>query len=147
MILQKLFSSSSAAAEVLSAKDKQVAPKIIRGRTHVAQVKQQGVHESIIRNVKFSFRSWEFDPMDLQNPFPSNEGSVHVWQGDEDGVVSVALHLYIAQRLPWIHYHEVSGSGHLLLYVDGVCDALIKAMLTGHKYDKKSRMNCFLSLS
>ncbi|XP_038701240.1 uncharacterized protein LOC119998094 isoform X2 [Tripterygium wilfordii] len=132
---QKLFSSSSAAAhrEVLSAQDKQVAPKIIRGRTHVAQVRQQGVHESIIRDMKVSFGSWEFDIMDLQNPFPSSEVSVHLWQGDEDRIVPVALQRYIAQRLPWIHYHEVSGSGHLLPYVDGMCDAVIKTMLTWRK--------------
>lgn len=75
------------------------------------------------------FGKWEFDPMDLENPFPDNEGSVHLWQGDEDKMVPVSLQRYIAQRLPWINYHEISGSGHMFPYIPETCEAIIKALL------------------
>ncbi|KAF5747811.1 hypothetical protein HS088_TW05G00538 [Tripterygium wilfordii] len=96
-----------------------------------AEVRQQGVHESIIRDMKVAFGSWEFDPMDLGNPFPNKEGSFHLWQGDEDVLGPVMLQRYIAQWLPWIHYHELPGSGHLFPNIDGMCDTIIRAMLTG----------------
>lgn len=79
------------------------------------------------------FGTWEFDPMELKNPFPNNEGSVHLWQGDEDLLVPVMLQRYIAKQLPWIHYHELAGAGHEFPYADGKCDAIIKALLIGEK--------------
>ncbi|KAH9317153.1 hypothetical protein KI387_018922, partial [Taxus chinensis] len=73
---------------------------------------QQGVFESLHRDMMVMFGKWEFDPMDLKNPFPNNEGSVHLWQGDEDALVPVLLQRYIAEKLPWIHYHELPEAGH-----------------------------------
>lgn len=78
-----------------------------------------------------AFGSWEFDPMDLENPFPNNEGSVHLWQGNEDDFVPVMLQRYIAEQLPWIHYHELPGSGHMFPHIDGMSDSIIKTLLTG----------------
>ena len=78
-----------------------------------------------------SFGAWEFDPMDIENPFPNNEGSVHLWQGDEDKLSPVLLQRYIAQQLPWIKYHEIPGSGHLVPMLDGMGVKVIKALLTG----------------
>lgn len=75
--------------------------------------------------------TWEFVPLDLNNPFPNNEGSVHLWQGDEDLVVPVTMQRYIAQRLPWIKYHEVSGSGHFFPFATGMVDAMVKELLLG----------------
>ena len=71
--------------------------------------------------------------MEIKNPFPNNEGSVHLWQGDEDRLVPVELQRYIVGKLPWIHYHEFSGAGHLFAYNDGMSEAVLKAMLTGGK--------------
>jgi pimeloyl-ACP methyl ester carboxylesterase len=71
--------------------------------------------------------------MDLENPFANNEGSVHLWHGDEDLIVPVKLQRYIAQQLPWIHYHELPGAGHLFPQTDGICNTIIKAMLLGEK--------------
>ena len=98
-----------------------------------AEVKQQGAFESIHRDMIVGFGDWEFSPMDLENPFPNNEGSVHLWHGDDDRIVPVTLQRYIAQQLPWIHYHEIPGAGHLFAYADGMCDSIIKAILTGEK--------------
>jgi len=54
------------------------------------QVTQQGVFESMHRTLMIGVGNWEFSPlMDLENPFPNNEGSVHLWQGDGDRIVPV----------------------------------------------------------
>ncbi|XP_070035841.1 uncharacterized protein [Nicotiana tomentosiformis] len=96
-----------------------------------SQIRQQGEYESLHRDLMISFGAWEFDPMDIENPFPNNEGSVHLWQGDEDKLSPVILQRYIAQQLPWIKYHEIPGSGHLVPMLDGMGVKIIKALLTG----------------
>ena len=95
--------------------------------------RQQGEFESLHRDLNVGFGAWEFSPMDLENPFPNNEGSVHLWQGDEDRLVPVTLQQYIAQQLPWIHYHEVPGAGHLFPHANGMGETIIKAVLIGEK--------------
>ncbi|KAJ0613151.1 hypothetical protein HanHA300_Chr01g0035051 [Helianthus annuus] len=42
------------------------------------QVRQQGEYESIHRDLNIGFGTWEFDPTEIKNPFPENEGSVHI---------------------------------------------------------------------
>ena len=79
--------------------------------------------------MNIGFGTWEFDPMDLENPFPNNETHVHMWQGDEDYLVAATLQRYIAERLPWISYHELAGSGHFFPYLDGMADTIVKTML------------------
>ena len=95
------------------------------------QVRQQGEFESVHRDLNIGFGAWEFDPMDIENPFPNNEGSVHLWQGDEDILVPAALQRYIAQQLPWINYHELKDAGHMFPYADGMSDSILKALLLG----------------
>lgn len=86
---------------------------------------QQGVHESYYRDMMVMFGKWEFDPMDLLPPsFP-----VHLWQGDEDGLVPVTLQRYICSRLKWIEYHELSKTGHYLSAVPGFGDLVLKTLL------------------
>lgn len=86
---------------------------------------QQGMEESYYRDMKVMFGKWEFDPMDLHEPpFP-----VHLWQGDEDGLVPVTLQRYICHRLAWIDYHELSMTGHYLSAVPGFGDLLLKTLL------------------
>ena len=76
---------------------------------------------------------WEFGPMDVENPFPNNEGSVHLWQGDEDRIMPVTLQRYIANKLPWIKYHEVPGAGHLFPIGVGMSEVVIRALVSGDK--------------
>ncbi|KAE9590833.1 putative alpha/Beta hydrolase [Lupinus albus] len=80
---------------------------------------------------KISYRESheEFSPLDLENPFPNNEGSIHLWQGGEDLMVATKLQPYIAKKLPWIHYHELSGASHMFPYADGMSDIIIKSLL------------------
>lgn len=98
-----------------------------------AEALQQGLYETLHRDMMVGFGTWEFDPMDLANPFPNGEGSVHLWHGDEDAMVPVILQRYISKALPWINYHEIPGSGHLFPYVDGMTEAIVKALLLGEK--------------
>ncbi|KAG5072747.1 hypothetical protein AAZX31_03G175400 [Glycine max] len=131
---QKWFPSSSLIADsidLLSLQDRELLPKRSDRKNHVAQVRQQGEHETVHRDLILAFGSWEFSPLDLENPFPNNEGSVHIWQGDEDLIVPVKVQRYIAQKLPWIQYHELQGAGHLFPHVDGMSDTIIKSLLSG----------------
>ncbi|KAK4854796.1 hypothetical protein QYF36_001361 [Acer negundo] len=76
------------------------------------------------------FGDWEFDPMELSNPFPDkNESSVHIWQGNEDKVVPFQLQRYISRKLPWIKYHEVADGGHLIMHYNGLCESVLRALL------------------
>lgn len=75
------------------------------------------------------FSNWEFDPLNMSNPFPHNGGSVHIWQGYHDKVVQVELQRYVAQKLPWIHYHENPEGGHFFMYKDNWTDTILKALL------------------
>lgn len=68
--------------------------------------------------------------MDIENPFPNKEVSVHIWMGDQDLVVPVTLQRNIAQQLGWIKYHEVTGGGHLFAFGNGVSDAILKELLS-----------------
>ncbi|KAI3687768.1 hypothetical protein L1987_81471 [Smallanthus sonchifolius] len=90
---------------------------------------QQGVFESLHRDMNIGFGKWEFDPMDVENPFPNNDGAVHLWMGNEDLIVPVTLQRYIAKQLKWVNYHEISGTGHMLAFVDGVTDDILKMLL------------------
>ncbi len=42
------------------------------------KIRQQGVHESLYRDIIAGYAKWEFDPVDISNPFPDDEGSVHI---------------------------------------------------------------------
>ncbi|MFS7908972.1 putative alpha/Beta hydrolase [Helianthus anomalus] len=86
---------------------------------------------TIIKMFTRLFGTWEFDPTETENPFTENEGCVHIWQGDEDILVPVTLQRYIAQQLPWINYHELTGAGHMFPYAKVNSDAILKALLLG----------------
>ncbi|KAI3512199.1 hypothetical protein L1887_19464 [Cichorium endivia] len=132
---QKLFPSYKAIAhspDILSRQDIELIPTFTAGREPIeGQVRQQGEFESIHRDLNVGFGTWEFDPIEIENPFPKNEGSIHIWMGDEDKIVAVTLQRYIAQQLPWIKYHELKGAGHMFPYADGISDAILKALLLG----------------
>ncbi|KAK6126375.1 hypothetical protein DH2020_039875 [Rehmannia glutinosa] len=132
---QKLFPGLSLIAHsprVLSRQDMELITRIFSIReAYQAQVRQQGEFESLHRDLAISFGTWEFDPTDLKNPFSENEGSVHLWQGDEDLLVPVKIQRHIAHQLPWIRYHEVPGAGHMFPFADGTADSIIQALLAG----------------
>ncbi|KAM3398098.1 hypothetical protein P3S68_001612 [Capsicum galapagoense] len=94
-------------------------------------IRKRRVFDSLRRDFIVAFSKWDFDPLELSNPYPQNESSVHIWQGYMDKVVPVQLQRYVSQRLPWIRYHEVPDSGHLLVYDTVVCEAVLKSLLLG----------------
>ncbi|KAJ7970572.1 Alpha/beta-Hydrolases superfamily protein [Quillaja saponaria] len=133
---QKWFPASSTVARkanIFSSQDLRLLPKFASKEPYRPQIKQQGDYESIHRDMIIGFGNWEFDPLDLDNPFPNNEGSVHLWQGDDDRLVPVLVQRYIAEKLPWIQYHELPGAGHLFPVADGMSDAIVKTLLFGEK--------------
>lgn len=94
------------------------------------KIRQQGVYESLHRDIIAGYGKWEFDPLDLSNPFPNNEGSVHIWQGYEDKFIPYELNRYLSQQLPWIQYHEVPDAGHLLNHNVTYCEAIFKSLVS-----------------
>ncbi|CAA0829669.1 alpha/beta-Hydrolases superfamily protein [Striga hermonthica] len=137
---QKLFPGFSLIAQsprVLSYQDAEIIPRVISIREeYQAQVRQQGEFESLHRDLAFMFGTWDFDPTDLKNPFSENvdEGPfVHLWHGDEDRIVPVTLQQDIARKLPWVHYHELTGAGHMFPFADGMDDFIITTLLAAKK--------------
>ncbi|KAK6936208.1 Alpha/beta hydrolase fold-1 [Dillenia turbinata] len=100
------------------------------------KIRQQGDYESLHRDLMIGFGNWEFDPMELKNPFPQNEASVHLWQGFEDRLVPYQLQRYLAQKLPWIKYHEVPDGGHLIIHDKGLCETILRSLFLGHEPTK-----------
>ncbi|KAK7392986.1 hypothetical protein VNO78_21436 [Psophocarpus tetragonolobus] len=129
---QNWFPSSSVVQHnplLFTTQDLSIMSKFSVNTHHQSQVKQQGEAESICRDAIVGFGRWDFDPLDIDNPFPDNTGHVHLWQGDDDKLVPVTLQRYIAQKIPWIQYHEVPGSGHLFPYLEDVSQNIIKTQL------------------
>lgn len=63
--------------------------------------------------------TWEFDPVDLENPFLNNETSVHMW-------LRMDMCLFLCSfTLPSSSHglgkHELLGAGHVFPYADGLC--------------------------
>ncbi|KAM0898702.1 hypothetical protein ACQ4PT_021766 [Festuca glaucescens] len=87
---------------------------------------QQGIQESYYRDMAVMFGKWEFDPMAL--PEPAKGCPVHLWQGDEDGLVPVALQRHVAGSLGWVNYHELPGTGHFLSAVPGLGDTVLRTL-------------------
>ncbi|KAL9255839.1 hypothetical protein AKJ16_DCAP22519 [Drosera capensis] len=131
---QKWFPGSSVIAhnpENLSHQDKEIMAMILFSRKdNRAPARQQGEFESLHRDMIVGFGKWELCPTNITNPFPNNEGTVHLWQGDEDRLVPEILQRYIAQQLPWVNYHAIPGAGHMFPYVTGMSDKIIKAQLS-----------------
>ncbi|KAK8560726.1 hypothetical protein V6N13_026162 [Hibiscus sabdariffa] len=46
----------------------------------------QGVSEFLHREMRIAFGNWGFNPLRLENLFPDNEGSVHIWIGGRRSV-------------------------------------------------------------
>ncbi|KAI8522711.1 hypothetical protein RHMOL_Rhmol13G0018000 [Rhododendron molle] len=95
------------------------------------KIRQQGMYESLFRDIVVGYGNWEFGPLDLTNPFPENEGSVHIWQGYDDKIIPRQLNRYISEKLPWIRYHEVRDAGHLMIFNPKTCEIVFREFLLG----------------
>lgn len=134
---QKWFPTLSALEghpDALNEQDKEFARKAAvyaeqNGFQHKAR--QQGDFESLYRDLMVGFGRWEFDPMNMSNPYPQNEANVHIWQGSDDRLVPPELQRFVAKKLPWIQYHEVPEGGHLFFYANGLSDAILESLVHG----------------
>ncbi|KZV47157.1 hypothetical protein F511_05208 [Dorcoceras hygrometricum] len=95
------------------------------------KVRNRVIFDSLRRDFIVAFGKWEFDPLDISNPYPQKESLVHIWQGREDKVVPYQLQRYVSKKLPWIRYHEVQDGGHLLVYDGAVCEAILRSLVFG----------------
>lgn len=132
---QKWFPSLSISAgnmAIFSQPDLKILKKLSEA-PHIGEEKisQQGVYESLYRDIMGGYGKWEFDPMDLTNPWPDHEGSAHIWQGYEDRIIPYEVNRYLTQKLPWIRYHEVPDQGHMLIFERSFCEAILKELLLG----------------
>ncbi|XP_021716370.1 uncharacterized protein LOC110684254 isoform X1 [Chenopodium quinoa] len=91
--------------------------------------RQQGDHESLHRDIMVGYGSWEFDILDLKNPFSGHGGSAHIWQGYEDKIVPFQMNRYISKKLQWIKYHEVPDGGHLVMCDQSIFESILRALL------------------
>ncbi|KAL5579931.1 hypothetical protein UlMin_012373 [Ulmus minor] len=130
---QKYFPTLSGTEEVYSDKDLEILKRLLTKASSVDQEKmtQQGVYESLHRDILAGYAKWDFDPVHITNPFPNDEGSVHIWQGFQDGIIPFELNRYISEKQPWIHYHEVSDGGHMFIWDESSCEAVLKEILLG----------------
>jgi pimeloyl-ACP methyl ester carboxylesterase len=130
---QKYFPSSSVItkdARIFPPSDFPILAKWGAARaSYAGQIRQQGDHESLFRDMIVGFSNWDFSPLDLKNPFPNNEGSVHLWHGEKDWMVPVLVSRYIAQQLPWITYHELPSAGHMFPLDENIANTIVKSLI------------------
>ncbi|KAL9228576.1 hypothetical protein vseg_004139 [Gypsophila vaccaria] len=93
------------------------------------KLEKRSVFDNLRQDILVGFSKWEFDPLKLNNPFPNNEASVHLFVGFEDKVVPIELQRYVIGRLPWIKPHEIPHGGHLIVYDSEVCESVLRALL------------------
>ncbi|KAI3951648.1 hypothetical protein MKX01_011638, partial [Papaver californicum] len=130
-LTQKWFPSLSTLEgklDMFSISDREMLKKIAENPNP-----NQGVFESLHRDLMVAFGSWDFDPMELKNPFPGNEHIVQIWQGYEDKIFPFILQRYVLERLPWIKYREVVDIGHLMSYNTTILDVILNALLIGEE--------------
>ncbi|KAI4368709.1 hypothetical protein MLD38_017236 [Melastoma candidum] len=94
------------------------------------KITQQGAFVSLHQDFITGYSRWGFGPLELENPFPNGEGSVHIWQGFEDRIIPYEVNRYIADKLPWVRYHEVADGGHLCVFEKDVCEQIIRSLVT-----------------
>ncbi|KAG6417286.1 hypothetical protein SASPL_119440 [Salvia splendens] len=145
-LTQKLFPSSTVLDRnpaFFSRKDIEVL-KITPGYQLLSQnkVRDRTVFDSLRRDFVVAFGKWDFDPLELCNPYPQRESTVHIWQGHEDKVVPVQLQRHVSGKLPWIRYHEVPDGGHLLVYDSDVCEAILRSLVLGEDPPQMYRPQC-----
>ncbi|CAK9179099.1 unnamed protein product [Ilex paraguariensis] len=130
---QNWFSSSSIVKshpEIFSTRDKDILKKMAANlNRNQTKVRQQGIFESLHHDYMVGFGNWEFDPMNLSNPFPQESKIVHIWQGYEDRLVPFQLQRFVAEKLPWIWYHEVDNGGHLIHHDSDLFETMLRKLL------------------
>ncbi|XP_016502280.2 uncharacterized protein LOC107820503 [Nicotiana tabacum] len=99
------------------------------------KLRKRSVFDNLCSDFLVAFSKWDFDPLELiTNPLLENSQScIHIWQGCEDKFINLKLQRHLAERLPWIQYHEVSDGGHLLIYDSTICEAILRSLLIGEK--------------
>uniref|UniRef100_A0A0D9V810 AB hydrolase-1 domain-containing protein n=1 Tax=Leersia perrieri TaxID=77586 RepID=A0A0D9V810_9ORYZ len=119
--------------EAFTDKDWEILTAMSAEQLDRGKATKQGDYHSLCRDAMILFGTWEFDPMLIKNPFLNGEGVVSIWQGREDRIVRVEVQRYVAEKLPWVRYHEHPEGGHLFTFVDGRGDKVIRELLLGEQ--------------
>ncbi|KAF2953412.1 hypothetical protein DAI22_01g407000 [Oryza sativa Japonica Group] len=120
--------------EAFTEKDWEILAEIQRtGQLDRGRATKQGAYHSLCRDATILFGAWEFDPTAIENPFPNGDGVVSIWQGREDKIVRVEAQRYVAEKLPWVRYHEHPEGGHLFMCADGLGDKIVRELLLGEE--------------
>ncbi|XP_015078969.1 uncharacterized protein LOC107022911 [Solanum pennellii] len=127
-------------ASLFTKKDKQVAGDENREQSYNMKLypTQNDFEYSVLQDFMVAQGNWEFDPLELENPFPENESSVHIWHGNMDDVVPISLQRYVSKRLPWIHYHEIPDVSHDFWQVGPVSEPVLRSFLLGQQHPHPS---------
>ena len=59
--------------------------------------------------------AWDFDPGAI-------ESAVHLWHGDDDRVVPIAMAHWVAERIPGVHANYQAGEGHFSIAIRCMSD-------------------------
>ncbi|KAF5733682.1 ABC transporter I family member 6 chloroplastic [Tripterygium wilfordii] len=125
---------------VLSRQDVEIVSTFPKENLHQAYVRQQGDFESIHRDLKIGWAKPEYDPLDLENPFPNNE----VPSGDpgcRDGVNQPLLEVkdltaVIAESkqeiLKRVNLVVYEGEVHAIMGKNGSGKSTFSKVLVGH---------------
>ncbi|XP_062083687.1 uncharacterized protein LOC133790169 [Humulus lupulus] len=114
---------------VFTQKDLEIEKKLQEVYFGQEKIEQQGAYDSVFRDLMVTYGKWEFDPLDIANPFPNNEGSVHFWQGYQDKIIPYKIGRFLSEKLPWMKYHEVADGGHMFFFEPPMCASMLKAFL------------------
>ncbi|CAH9094056.1 unnamed protein product [Cuscuta epithymum] len=101
------------------------------------KLKDKSVFNNLSSDFRASFSKWDFDPLEMKDPFPEKKGWMQIWQGCQDKFINVELQRYVSRRLPWVRYYEVPDGGHCLVYDVAICESIFRALLLGddpHKF-------------
>ncbi|KAM7496294.1 hypothetical protein LguiA_020708 [Lonicera macranthoides] len=130
------FSFANNSTDIFSPGDLEILKKLaespsVEEAQAQEKIRQQGVYPSLYQDIMAGHGKWEFDPMDIKNPFPNKEGSVHMWQGCEDRIIPFQMNRYIAKKLDWIKYHEIADAGHLFFVNQSSIEAILRELFLG----------------
>ncbi|XP_023644759.1 uncharacterized protein LOC17897151 isoform X2 [Capsella rubella] len=130
-VIQKLFPSTSSVLESNPVYFNSHDMEVLKRTTGFPMLtkdslRERDVFDTLRDDFMACFGQWDFEPADLSI---SKESCVHIWHGKEDKVVPFQLQRCILQNQPLINYHEIPQGGHLIVHYDGICDAILRALL------------------
>jgi len=116
----------NALASQMSTYDQQILrrPEVReRIKEEIREAYRQGVEGHIVDSqLVMTGRSWGFDVGAITVP-------VHVWYGEQDRLVTIAMAQYLVEKIPTAEAHFLADKGHLLLEEAGLVEEIVAPVL------------------